>query len=509
MKTLVDRHASKVSGVLSCFDRVVLEGLLRPLSYGVGMTCWLGDHGCPPAQFAEYFKGCTRALHEKAKRVAAEAGTRVEVVLSQHARKEDIVARELAKRGSHDGLVLVLAAQERCATFRTWRNPDGTVRLRDHNGKCQHYYFYFIDKSLGLCYLRVPSWAPFRLQFYFNGHGQLARKLKASGIGFVEMENAFRHIDDVEEAQALASKFDLGALSRILNHYAEVYGPCFEDMSPYTWAPMQVEYSTDIMFRRRSDLAPLYECITRTAVLAVKPEHVATFLGRKPSANYQGVLGTDYSTRIEGTRLKHYMGRASIKMYDKGGVVLRIESTANDPRFFRAKRSVLQKDGKTVLRVANLTKELESLWHLQKLLGEANRRYLEFISALEDTSQGSRELSKVTSRARDKRGRSHRGLNFYDKTDLQVLLTIARGEIAISGFRNKNLRTYLPDKTPGWISRCIARLRTLGLLKPVAGTYKYFVTALGKRVLAAGLKIQQMGVLPTLAGRQRMQFVHV
>ena len=376
MKTLVERHGSKVLGVLGCFDRVVLEGRLRPLSYGLGMTCWLEDHGCAPAQFSDYFKEYTWALHEKAKRVAAEAGTRVELVLSQQVRKEDIVARELAKRGGHEGLVLVLAAQERCPTFRTWRNPDGTIRLRDHSGKCQHYYFYFIDKSLGLCYLRVPSWAPFRLQFYFNGHGQLARKLKASGIGFVELENSFRQIDDVEAAQRLASKFDLGSLSEILNHYASLYGPQFPDMGSYSWAPMQVEYSTDLMFRSPSELAPLYECITRTAVLAVKPEHVATFLGRKLSATYQGVLGTDFSTRIEGTRLKHYMGRASIKMYDKGGVVLRIESTANDPTFFRTKRSVLQRDGKTVFRVANLTKELESLWHLQKLLGEANRRYL-------------------------------------------------------------------------------------------------------------------------------------
>jgi hypothetical protein len=31
--------------------------------------------------------------------------------------------------------------------------------------KCLHYCFYFIDEEFGLCYLRVPTWAPFRLQF--------------------------------------------------------------------------------------------------------------------------------------------------------------------------------------------------------------------------------------------------------------------------------------------------------------------------------------------------------
>ena len=27
-------------------------------------------------------------------------------------------------------------------------------------------YFYFIDKYFGLCYLRVPTWSPFRLQYF-------------------------------------------------------------------------------------------------------------------------------------------------------------------------------------------------------------------------------------------------------------------------------------------------------------------------------------------------------
>ncbi|HHH31696.1 MAG TPA: hypothetical protein ENK57_25565 [Polyangiaceae bacterium] len=48
---------------------------------------------------------------------------------------------------------------------------------------------------------------------------------------------------------------------------------------------MQVEYATDIVFRRQRDLAPLYETITRTAVHAIKAEHVATFLGRKLNGN--------------------------------------------------------------------------------------------------------------------------------------------------------------------------------------------------------------------------------
>ena len=107
---------------------------------------------------------------------------------------------------------------------------------------------------------------------------------------------------------------------------------------------MQVEYATDIVFRRRDDLEPLYEALARTAIHTVKPGDVATFLGRKLTDQFQGEVGNDFHTRIEGTRIKHHMGRASIKMYDKLGVVLRIETTANDVTFFKHRRRVEHRD---------------------------------------------------------------------------------------------------------------------------------------------------------------------
>src|SRR4051812_19021208 len=51
-----------------------------------------------------------------------------------------------------------------------------------------------MDADFGLIYLRVPTWAPFRLQFYCNGHSWLARQLAAEGIAFTAADNAFvRH----------------------------------------------------------------------------------------------------------------------------------------------------------------------------------------------------------------------------------------------------------------------------------------------------------------------------
>jgi len=76
-----------------------------------------------------------------------------------------------------------------------------------------HYYFYFIDEDFGLCYVRVPTWAPFRLQVYFNGHSWLARQLLRVDIPFEMADNAFLSLAEPERALKLYDKFAL--ISRV------------------------------------------------------------------------------------------------------------------------------------------------------------------------------------------------------------------------------------------------------------------------------------------------------
>ncbi len=56
-------------------------------------------------------------------------------------------------------------------------------------------------------------------------------------------------------------------------------------------------------------------------------------------------MGNNFNTRIMGTRIKHQMGASSIKMYDKFGPVLRIETTTNDVSQFKCFRDVQHHDG--------------------------------------------------------------------------------------------------------------------------------------------------------------------
>ena len=84
----------------------------------------------------------------------------------------------------------------------------GKTFLKFDQGKCLHYYFYFIDKELGLCYLRMPTWAPFHLQFYMNGHNLLASKLQKKNIDYRMLDNAFLEVSDMEMAQKLSDRIN-------------------------------------------------------------------------------------------------------------------------------------------------------------------------------------------------------------------------------------------------------------------------------------------------------------
>jgi hypothetical protein len=294
-------------------------------------------------------------------------------------------------------------------------------------------------------------------------------------------------------------------LHQELNRIAAVYCPAVAHFTetypePYHWSVMQVEYATDIVFKRKQDLASVYEPLVRTAIHAVKADNVATFLGRKLNGNYQDEIGNDFHTRVEGTRIKHHMGAVAIKMYDKHGIVLRIETTVNDVTFFKHHREVVHRDNTTQMKLAPMKKTIYSLALLAELLSAANRRYLNFLSDLTDPSAGIDSLDKLSMPVQ-KDGRTYRGFNIFDKKDLNLFVALSRGEWAISGFQNRTLRKNMPDITSGRLSRLLRSLRLHGLIKKVGKTYKYYLTQFGQQVLLAALKVRELVVIPALAAQ--------
>ena len=365
MASLLERHADRIVGSLSCYDRVLIQGTVHPLCFAGGMGSFLYHRGVRLFDYARFVQPLTETVRANAERIARENEVAIQFVARSRTRKEDLVQKALETRGDHPGLVLILSAMEGCSSYRPWHDKKtGRTNLKRTSGKCLHYYFYFIDETPGLCHVRVPTWCPFRLQFYFNGHNVLARKLDAAGIAYEMRDNAFVAIADFDRAQRLADDLEPRDLHQTLDRYARMCCPVVEELGlSYHWSIMQIEYATDIVFRSREDLQPYYEALVRTAIHAVKPDNVASFLGRKyVHGNFKDELGTRFEKRIQGTRIKHHMGPASIKMYDKFGRILRIETTANDVSFFKHYPNLAKPEPNGSRKVAKSQRAQKERW---------------------------------------------------------------------------------------------------------------------------------------------------
>ena len=498
-QSLTERYDNRIAGVLSCYDRIVITGTLPGVCYAEGMTRYLHANGIRVFDYPQFAMTLRDRVRDRAAALAAEAGVSIEHIGKSTVRKEAVVARVLEQRGDRPGLVHIISAMESCDAYQPWHDKQ-THRtfVRPDSGKCLHYYFYFMDARFGLIYLRVPTWCPFRLQFYCNGHNWLARKLAAEGIGCTMADNAFVRIDDWQRAQELADRLSPDLLHRTLDRYAERCCPVSDVFGQdYHWSLMQVEYATDLAFRSTATLGPLYEQLIRESVFSVKAEQIATFLGRRITPQLAQEIGSRFSTRIEGTCVKHRFGKCSIKMYDKSGIVLRIETTANDVSFFKHHRKVEHREGPPTREFAPVKKSIYSLIDLSEILLGCNRRYLAHLSALDDFSAGVRALDRLT-RPREVDGKTVKGINFFEPGDSALLHALQNPRVNIAGIRRAELLPDLGMFSPARLSRQLRRLLDIGVIKRVKGTYRYYLTKAGRAATAAAGRLTEAVIVPAM-----------
>jgi hypothetical protein len=107
----------------------------------------------------------------------------------------------------------------------------------------------------------------------------------------------------------------------------------------YYWSADETEWASDVLFRSRERLGQLYPSLLTHGLHSFGSPDVLRFLGHKvqahPHATFKGEVLSSFRARPEGIRLKHWVNRNSVKLYDKQGTVLRVETTINDARDLR------------------------------------------------------------------------------------------------------------------------------------------------------------------------------
>lgn len=505
MNTFVARHAEKVIGVLSGFDRLVLRGTLRRIVYADGLAGFLSRHGVLLKDFGDYAERLTLRLKQASLGVAQFFRRPVTYLESSATSKEYVARRVLSQDPVKSGLICVLSAVEPCQTFEIHRSRERKrLELRSRRRKCLFLYHYFLDPVFGFMSARIQTWLPFSIQICINGREWLARLLDRSRLSYERRDNCFLRIPDIDRAQRLMDQSLSiswpSELNRIAGWLNPAHGLLFEDEPlHYYWSVYQSEWATDVMFHDPKTLAHAYGPITRYAISSFSTRDVMRFLGRAPHPNFKGQVVSSFQHRPEGLRVKHSVGWNSVKLYDKQGSVLRVETTINEPRDFRVYR---RKEGDPGGKMdwLPLRKGIADLQRRARVSQASNDRYLEALSTVDDPTT-IKELTERVCRRTNFKGRPVRPLRPFEKSDSDLMEVVCRGEFAVNGLRNRDVTRILfatqtkcekeKRRRSARVTRLLRMLRAHGLIKKVAHTHRYIVTEYGRKVMGALLAARE------------------
>lgn len=501
MNALADKHAQEIEFTLTGFDRLVLRGTLRVLACLQMFSRWIAYYGILLKDFGEWSLQVTERLKERSLAYAQQQGRPIEYLGKSSVCKEDRARLIAASDRITAGTVCVFKTVETCASYEIHRDRETRkLELQPKIRQCQFLYHYWIDPFWGWMSARIQTWVPFSIQICVNGREWLARRLREKRQVYEQWDNSFVRLGNPARAQALMDELLEVDWAARLDPIAQRLFPNFHDILGderlrYYWSAHQTEWATDLKFRDPAVLARHYPALVRGGIVVFSCADVMRFLGKRTNIRFQGEVTGSYVVRAEGLRMKHAVGGNSLKTYDKGGCILRVESTINAPRDMRVFR---RSEGKTgAKRWLPLRKGVADLKRRAELSNKANERYLDALGRL-STGRSLGDLVNPLCRSLMCQGRPVRGLRPWRTDERELLAAIARPEWNLTGFRNRNLATLLfpqaPDKrrATSRVHRLIRILRTHGLVHKVPHTYRYQLSPLGKEVTAAILQTQSL-----------------
>jgi hypothetical protein len=557
--SFLNKFGQGITAILSGFDRLRFRATLRLLFVERGMEAYLNSCNVLIKDFKNLAQAKTAQI-KAAAYAAARAAGRPDIFLSSSQISKEEKAREIARQDQiKEGLIVLFSAKEPCLSYSV-RGDAKTklLRLVLEPRQCTHLYHYFQHPDFGQLSVRVQTWFPFSVDVCLNGREWLARQMDRAGLTYEKRDNCFVRVSDPQRAQSLLAEQQRTDWVKVLQPLLEQAHPLHAELGrplkqQYYWTASETEYATDVLFEDAARLAALYPQFIHHGIKTFGSRDVLRFLGHGVPSRFCGKATTNLKHRTEGICLRHWVNGNSIKIYDKQGSILRVETTILHPEQFKVFRPVvpnlktqLKRAGFTVLgsklvrlpkpqpsvaaqpqpsvpvqpqpdpvgqpstpmpeepKLAwqRLRRSVADLWRRAEVSRAANVRYLEALASVTDRTplkQAATTLCGPVTR----KGQRYRGLNPWNPQDAALLESISLGEYAINGFRNRDLRglLYPKGRSPeqarrdaGAVSRRLRLLRAHGLIRKVSGTHRWLLTHQGRKIITALLAARQANV---------------
>ena len=503
MKQLINAFGDAIVGVSSGFDRLVFQGMIRPVMYPEGAMSFFQRRGImfkdAKKWVTEHTQRLVSAVGEWSKR---ECGEPIGYLPSTRIRKESVARQRQLEKGINVGPIGVWSCVEAGGSYRLMR-AEGAPRLSYVETRCKHLYIYLDHQDYGFMSIRIQTWFPYRIQVAINGREWLARQLEQAGIGFERIGNKILHVDDFSALQPLLDKQLRTNWCSLLDRFVPIAFPTITSTLDnnnlrYSWNVWQSEWASDYLFKSRSDLDDVMTTVVRHAFIGGHPERLLRYFDRpirkdgQVRNNSKRPLKTTVTDFDEGYRVRHWLESNSVKLYNEANI-LRLETTINDPYAFRVYRRKQGAPKDAEKQLLPLRKGIADTTLRARVSQTANDRLADHIATMRSSTPFRMVLNHVTTRKR-KRGRSVRALHPTGK-DSALLTAIADPRFNVGGFRNKDLRFLLADD-PGLlgktdkqrsakITRHLRLLRDHGVIRRLPKSRRYQLTANGRQLVTA------------------------
>lgn len=494
---LMELYRDRIMGVISGLDRIRFRGTLRWLASENGLGTFMNHTHILLKDFSDWVNGLTVRVRDSCQARARDLGIEVRYLTSSGIDKEKLARQIATDNGITEGFICMFSVVEPCIApmvkgNRASKNLEVVMAPR----KCVFVYHYFDDPVFGFGHVRIQSWVPFNVFICLNGRHWLQRQLDRQGMGYSKDGNCFPWIENIGIAQTLLNKQLKTDWTKLLNGLTMGSCPALTEIlrplrPDYYWSADETEWATDIMFKSKEVLDTLYPSLLGHAMRVSDSPSVMRYLGRSsPRGKFPDEVMSDYRRRYEGIRVKHSVNYNSVKMYNKAGSILRIETTINNTRDFKVFRKP-NDDGNKPASWQKMRKGVSDLHRRCKVSQRCNERYGDALGA----TKIEEKLKAVAASACNKvikDGKKYRGLNPWEEDDYRMLMFLAKGENAINGFRNHDLRKWLfpgseesredQQKTySGRTTRRIRLLRAHSLIRKVPRTNRYVLTDKGQK----------------------------
>jgi hypothetical protein len=505
-------YAELIEGRYDCVDRLVVNAYFPMGQTGGGMRNWwrrlrgddseLDDNHL--RDLAGTFSRRVRGYCEKhaIPLIEAKAGER------KHELAEEHVPSDLG----FQGLFLVITANAPAPVWEVKRNVEGRIVDLHHRKNwpyIKHYYFHLMDAEWGHVTIRMCGYPPFGAQVILNGHEWVERQARRQHLTVAKVSNCFVEGSDFVLVNRLAENLNDAMAEGCLRAVCErwIYSSCLcfvlgsEEQArsgfAYQYSVFQLELSRNFLFRRGATMDEVYQKLIDRTRQALDVKQLKTIFGHLHRPYQTQTRGREAPVLIKSVRTPSYdltvfkvqWGRLTLKIYDKGARVLRVEVVVHNTKDLRC--------GKVLDKLPVMLERMSGM--LVRFLDMVQVAHVSFLDEgafeqwCEPTTRGTRRLAGIDLNKARNRTVVDAVVGLATQPDGFTLAQLAETVRQRAGW---NVETYSTRHA----AYDLAKLRGKHLVQRRRQSRRYEAEPSGVRTMCAYLLLRDKLIKPVLAG---------